>query len=118
MSVVRSAKWERSVTRMKVVTLFAFAIAALAVYGRYSRTRSATPPPPGHEDAVAATLPMNAAKHDLIIPQAQPSQTSSPTQHAPEQSPAGNPEAIEFDNVLSASRQQVIIAIQQPVQIT
>lgn len=117
MSVVRSAKWERSVTRMKVVTLFALAIAALAVYGRYSRTRSAAPPPPGHEDAVAATLPMNAAKHDLIVPQAQPSQTSS-KQEAPEKSAADIPEAIEFDNVLSASRQQVIVAIQQPVQST
>src|SRR3954454_10996713 len=116
MSVVRSAKWERSVTRMKVVTLFALAIAALAVYGRYSRARSAAPPL-RHEDAVAAALPINAAKHDLIVPQAQPSQTS-PKQQAPEQSPAGNPEAIEFDNVLSASRQQVIVAIQQPVQST
>ena len=116
MSVVRSAKWERSVTRMKVVTLFALAIAALAVYGRYSRTRSAAPPL-RHEDAVAAALPINAAKHDLIVPQAQPSQTS-PKQELPEQSSAGNPEAIEFDNVLSASRQQVIVAIQQPVQST
>ena len=110
MSVFPSSNWERSITKMKVVTLFALAVAALAIFGRYYGTRSTSVP---REEA----LPTPVAKRDVVVPQPQQQQTT-PEQSSPQPSNTGNGQSTALDNVLSATRQQVILAIHDPVQGT
>jgi TPR repeat protein len=108
MSVFPSSNWERSITRMKVVTLFALAVAALAIFGRYYGTRPTSVP---REEALRTPV----AKHDVVVPQ--PQQTA-PEQSSSEPFNTGNGQSTALDDVLSATRQQVILAIQDPVQGT
>jgi|SRR6185369_5063786 len=111
MSVFPSSNnWERSVTRMKVVTLFALAVAVLAIFGRYYGARPTSVP---REEA----LPTPDAKHDVVVPQPK-QQQPAPEQSSSEPSPTGNGQSTALDNVLSATRQQVILAIHDPVQGT
>ena len=109
MSVLSSSNWERSVARMKLITVFALAIAALAMFIRYSRTHAIG----SHEDI----SPPFSSKHEVAIPNAE--RQEAPLQQAPpEQSNIANRPPIGLDNVLSASREQVIAAIQVPVHGT
>ena len=110
MSVFPSSNWERSITRMKVVTLFALAVAALAIFGRYYGTRPTSVP---REQA----RPTPVAKHDVVIPESQQQQTALEPS-SPEPSNTGNGQPTAVEDVLSATRQQVILAMQDPVQGT
>jgi Sel1 repeat len=110
MSVFPSSNWERSITRMKVVTLFALAVAALTIIGRYYGARPTSVPP---EEA----LPTPVGKHDVVVPQPQ-QQHTAPEQSSPEPSNTGNVQSTTLDDVLSATKQQVILAIQDPVHGT
>jgi hypothetical protein len=110
MSVLSSSNWERSIARMKLVTVFALAIAALAMFIRYSRTHAIGAP---HEDI----SPPLVAKREVAIPDAERQQASL-QQAPPEQSSIANRQPIGLDNVLSASREQVVAAIQAPIHGT
>jgi Sel1 repeat len=110
MSVLPFTKWERSITRMKLVTVFALAITALAMFARYSHTDTTGRP---HHD----TSPISVAKDDMAIPRPPPQQILQ-EQNPPRQSNIANSQPTDLENVLSASREQVISALQEPVQGT
>jgi hypothetical protein len=105
MSAFPSSKWERSISRMQVVTLLAFVVTALVLFGRYSRTDPTAIP---HGEG----SPTPVAKNQAVAP---PPQQTSPVQSSPVPHTA-NGRQRWFEDVLSASKEQVILAIQEPIQ--
>jgi hypothetical protein len=93
---------------MKLLTLFALAVAALAIFGRYSGSHPTGVPRRGAQPE--ELFPTTVAQPEVVVPQ---------QQHvSQEQANNGNGQPSGLDDVLSASREPVILAIQESVQGT
>ena len=94
------SKPDRSILRMKIITLLAAMVILATIVDRYSRNHTKGAPP---------VAKPSASKHEPSIPQ----------QHVlPEQASNTNGQPKTPDNVLTASRQEVIQTIQEAVQGT